>query len=176
MKDLKPCPYCGNTGPMLYQQNNGLFYVHCGRYLCDTKFKEYSTNKDECIKKWNENADLINQDTGEYKRDITEADRKIFYLCDGKKCGENHDCKECKHTSDVTHALNFKYDGFGGYLEQPKKGKWIKINPEKRGYADTYRCSNCLANVQLSYWNKECKYDFCPNCGADMREADNETD
>lgn len=56
---LKPCPYCGNTGPMLYKQNNGLFYVQCGRYLCDRKFTKYFTNKDECIKKWNENADLI---------------------------------------------------------------------------------------------------------------------
>ena len=50
----------------------------------------------------------IDPDTGEYKRDITDADRKILYLCDGKKCGENHDCGECKHTSDITHAKNFE--------------------------------------------------------------------
>lgn len=61
----------------------------------------------------------IDPDTGEYKRDISEADIKTLYLCDGKKCGENHDCGECAHTSDITHALNFKYDGFGGYWEQP---------------------------------------------------------
>ena len=60
LKKLKPCPYCGNTGPMLYKQNNGLFYVHCGRYLCDTTFEVYFTSKEECIKAWNENADLIN--------------------------------------------------------------------------------------------------------------------
>lgn len=57
--------------------------------------------------------------TGIYKRDITDADRKIFYLCDGKACGENHNCGECSHTTDVTHAKNFKYDGLGGYWEQP---------------------------------------------------------
>ena len=61
VKKLKPCPYCGNTGPILYKQNDGLFYVHCGRYLCDTKFKVCFTSKEECIKKWNENADLINR-------------------------------------------------------------------------------------------------------------------
>lgn len=59
-------------------------------------------------------------------------------------------------------------------LERPH-GKWIKINPESRGYAEFFRCSNCLSNVQLSYWGKECEYDYCPNCGADMREADNDT-
>ena len=60
LKKLKPCPYCGNTGPMLYKQNNGLCYVHCGRYLCDGKFIYIGSTKEECIEKWNENADLIN--------------------------------------------------------------------------------------------------------------------
>lgn len=61
LKKLKPCPYCGNTGPMFYKQNNGMFYVHCGRYWCDSKFTFCASIKDECIKKWNENADLINR-------------------------------------------------------------------------------------------------------------------
>lgn len=61
----------------------------------------------------------IDTNTGEYKRDIKDADKKIFYLCDGKACGENHSCGECLHTSDITHALNFKYDGHNGYWEQP---------------------------------------------------------
>lgn len=59
----------------------------------------------------------IDPDTGKYKRDIEDADRKTFYLCDGKACGENHNCGECKHTTDVTHAKNFKYDGHNGYWE-----------------------------------------------------------
>ena len=53
-------------------------------------------------------------------------------------------------------------------------GKWINLNPEKRGYAEFFRCSNCLSNVQLSYWNKECEYDYCPNCGAQMGVDDND--
>ena len=57
-------------------------------------------------------------ETGEFERDISEADRKIIYLCDRKKCGDNHDCGECNHTFDITHAINFKYDGFGGYIEK----------------------------------------------------------
>ena len=31
---------------------------------------------------------------------------KIFYICDRKKC--EHCISECKHTSDVIHAANFK--------------------------------------------------------------------
>lgn len=32
----------------------------------------------------------------------------IVYLCDGKACGDNHECIECKHTGDISHAVNFE--------------------------------------------------------------------
>jgi hypothetical protein len=31
----------------------------------------------------------------------------VLYLCDHKRCGENHNCYECNHTSDIKHAVNF---------------------------------------------------------------------
>ena len=51
-----------------------------------------------------------------------------------------------------------------------KKGKWIKIEPQKKGkwmeikYAFRHKCSNCE-------WinNADSGYNFCPNCGADMK-------
>lgn len=61
--------------------------------------------------------------TGKYKRDINDADKKPFYLCDGKACGENHNCGECSHTTDITHAKNFHYDGHNGYWEQSETVK-----------------------------------------------------
>lgn len=33
-------------------------------------------------------------------------EEKIFYICDKKKCEVCY--PECKHTSDITHAANFK--------------------------------------------------------------------
>ncbi len=33
---------------------------------------------------------------------------EIYYKCDGKACGENHDCGECKRTSKIEHAVNFE--------------------------------------------------------------------
>lgn len=37
---------------------------------------------------------------------------KIVYLCDGKACGENHNCGNCKYTTDITHAKNFHRYGY----------------------------------------------------------------
>lgn len=53
-------------------------------------------------------------------------------------------------------------------------GKWIPFNPEPRGFADTFQCSNCGRLFHLSIWHRECPYDFCPNCGAKMEDEDEE--
>ncbi len=39
--------------------------------------------------------------------DACDNMKKILFLCDRKKCGENHDCGYCRHTSDIKHAVNF---------------------------------------------------------------------
>ena len=48
---------------------------------------------------------------------------------------------------------------------QPRKGKWIKENPYSGIYR--YACSECYAHHRA-------RYDFCPSCGADMREGDSD--
>lgn len=49
-------------------------------------------------------------------------------------------------------------------LEQ-KKGKWIDG-----------RCSNCGCNIPAYIeWQKDMNANFCPNCGYDMRDGNNET-
>ena len=44
----------------------------------------------------------------------------ILYLCDGRKCA---DCSRekgfCEYTTDINHAVNFRYDGCGNMVEQP---------------------------------------------------------
>ncbi len=66
-----------------------------------------------------------------------------------------------------------------GYIEhqptiEPKRGEWIG---EADGYYngeliyDTWYCSNCdyvVDDEEPPTWN------FCPNCGADMREREGE--
>lgn len=106
--------------------------------------------------------DEVNTKTQEYKRDIKEADGKILYLCDGKKCENGY--IECQHTTDITHAKNFEYDGGGRYWEksesvrncpkvsEPEPPKpWILKNglfvcPYCKEYTDTH-------------------FNFCPWCG-----------
>ena len=76
------------------------------------------------------------------------------------------------NTEPYEEAINLAIKAIEVLKNERQKGEWLKINPEARGYAEFFRCSNCLTNVQLSYWDKECDFAYCPNCGADMREGD----
>ena len=56
---------------------------------------------------------------------------------------------------------------------EPKKGKWTKLNDEH----GTIICSVCEEDAFWEeYWDGITWYefDFCPHCGADMREEENE--
>ena len=52
---------------------------------------------------------------------------------------------------------------------QRKKGMWIEHNPHKWGLGIVFECSECGEKIDCEPSN------FCPNCGADMRE-DGEAD
>lgn len=50
---------------------------------------------------------------------------------------------------------------------EPIKGKWIKQTlamPLSDSTKDCVMCSNCKTR-----WDMDCNFNFCPNCGADMR-------
>lgn len=53
-------------------------------------------------------------------------------------------------------------------LEEQKNGKWIPRSEDCRGYTSCFECSNCHAFTYLSYCEKSCDYECCPNCGARM--------
>ena len=55
--------------------------------------------------------------------------------------------------------------------EEKSQGKWIEKHCD---YGVYYRCSNCHKmppNYECDYKEGAIKTNFCPNCGADMREA-----
>ena len=62
-------------------------------------------------------------------------------------------------------------------VREVKRGKWKRVvdltGVEAFGYKETmlvgYGCNVCGYEVDVSEGN----YNFCPNCGADMREVDN---
>lgn len=52
-----------------------------------------------------------------------------------------------------------------------KRGEWVSRNP----YWHTAICSNCNKVTMFEDWDGEVlDYNFCPNCGADMREREGE--
>lgn len=58
-------------------------------------------------------------------------------------------------------------------MKPVKRGHWIAENRDSRGYADCYTCSNCQSYTYTYTLMRDCEYDYCPNCGADMRGEDN---
>lgn len=60
-------------------------------------------------------------------------------------------------------------------IEERKKGKWMEENTRSASYI--FKCSCCGKNAYFVHGkgrgrnceNRYCGYDYCPNCGADMR-------
>lgn len=50
---------------------------------------------------------------------------------------------------------------------QPRKGKWLPDNTNY--YDERYICSECNANYKVDTCMGKPSWNFCPNCGADMR-------
>ena len=56
---------------------------------------------------------------------------------------------------------------------QPKRGRWLYCEDTTADCVDGYRCDQCGFFVPWDYQHKSIDYikdyNFCPNCGADMR-------
>ena len=66
-----------------------------------------------------------------------------------------------------------------GEVPKRKRGKWIRHNTyhgdDTSGFVDPdWRCSECGKQATVNEWMLYYLSDFCPNCGADMRDEDNE--
>lgn len=47
-----------------------------------------------------------------------------------------------------------------------KDTKFIPLDPDSRGYTETFTCKNCRARITVYCSQKYLEYDFCPYCGA----------
>ena len=84
--------------------------------------------------------------------DLIDRDATIKSICE-KECDALKPCQaECESIWAVKEMPSV-----------PRKGKWILDNPHSEIYR--YACSECHAHHRA-------RYDFCPSCGADMREGD----
>lgn len=61
--------------------------------------------------------------------------------------------------------------------QEPRKGHWIghrehceNLGVMPSGLGAYEWCSNCDCGIDVREWHRN-HYNFCPNCGADMREV-----
>lgn len=80
-------------------------------------------------------------------------DIKIWYLCDGEKpdCKKNFCYRKggvCRHTRDIQHAINFKQNHCGNFIEiiQDKIPKLCTTKEELKKYSDDDRYI-CLIDI-----------------------------
>lgn len=57
-------------------------------------------------------------------------------------------------------------------IRYERYGEWIPV--PQTDITKDWVCSNCQGVITVAYFCKECYYDYCPHCGAKMREGINE--
>ena len=109
--------------------------------------------------------------------------RKLIYKMRKRRfCKLNRwSCPDCVYHDFVFEGAIFR----GNRCRYPKhrertdrpKGKWLEVDSFESGTHSVtdMRCSLCgkYASIVLPHGNRYV-YDFCPNCGADMRTTDGE--
>ena len=66
----------------------------------------------------------------EIKVRILEEDRpRVAYKCDGRACKDDCDLYDCKLTTDINHAVNFKRTG--AYYAEIVEGAMVVRSPDK---------------------------------------------
>lgn len=75
--------------------------------------------------------------------------KKIWYLCDGKKkdckkdlCYKNTNGGPCRHTSDVEHAINFRKEGNAAYQSYREKDHSVKSGCDEMNDAAEYNLTD----------------------------------
>ncbi len=105
---------------------------------------------------------------------ITEKREQYCGDCDKRKGIKNGKLKLCYEIGEapcrscgVDDALSDIEDYPAANVKLVVRGKWI--NTYMQG-VHHYRCTNCGEYIE-AIWTANFDYNFCPNCGADMREG-----
>ena len=75
-------------------------------------------------------------------------------------------CDKCRHIAAIEIASIIRSDAPTVDAVPVRHGRWIH---HKWGYSDHYECTACGKPIVLT-----AKWDFCPNCGAQMDGKDGE--
>ena len=58
--------------------------------------------------------------------------------------------------------------------EKQKKKVWIPVEPDTRGYTNCFECPECGMFVHLRTFVTACDYDYCPYCGSQIKDGEQE--
>ena len=83
----------------------------------------------------------------------------IAMIEDDKK--RHHDELSGRYRAALTMAIE-------ALEQEPKRGEWVNA---RDGVSDHVKCTNCFRTYYLGIVEN---YNFCPNCGAQMKGADDE--
>lgn len=78
----------------------------------------------------------------------------------------NSICDRCAHV-DVCSSIKDNRQKCGSYLEERPHGEWIYHKEWECDGECAFECSKCGMGTDVDY-------NFCPNCGADMRKEGEE--
>lgn len=92
----------------------------------------------------------------------------VAYICDREKC-ERCDPR-CDLTRDKEHAATSEKAVLLDGISRPQ-GEWIA---KTENYHSHWVCSECGSWALLEYNDQMCLSNFCPDCGARMKGADDD--
>ncbi len=115
-----------------------------------------------------DNSLIKRQDAIDAMKSISDSiceQQAIDALCELPSAQSEQECEKCI------------FKPFKQFQPERKKGEWIECDHDKwNGDTFAYRCSECGGAYHLNIEQVIAIWNFCPNCGADMRGDENDTD
>lgn len=183
----EPCEDAVSRNAIIQKLNTMDRYVSEELRLCDTD-KKFPKNEVFIVDDVYEEI-VENLPSAQPEQRYTEEELRVFAHGISLSLLSKRSAQHWRYDEDTATEIKFLerlYEKVGADMrgEQPtieprKKGKWIiKDNPGTGWYRIT--CSECGEDVTSTapcigfYPNAKVMWDFCPNCGADMRGEDDE--
>ena len=163
---MRDCANCFHRKPVL--KEDGTWTAECEKWDCEFQSRENMIEKTKAM-----NNDLISRSALKEKAFITQQ-------CNGCEIEsiavvsvgaiDNAPTVEAFTKDDMAGAYNEGYACGSRESERPK-GEWIADTSHcYDDDEDTFECSVCKEPFTLICGTpKDNLYNFCPNCGADMR-------
>lgn len=78
-------------------------------------------------------------------------------------------CSLCSHCEVCSNTAANNYDGCGLFEKPRMRGEWKQVTARDGEYYCYHKCTNCGQTIESGFNNPPI-FNYCPNCGADMRK------